>query len=446
MRQVLLIGSGKSTNHLIQFLLEKAEKETLFITIASLNLEEALAKIKNYSRVKAIPFDIKNQPILTEIVKASDIVISMLPAHLHIEVAKACLDHSKNLVTASYVSPQLKELHQEASKKGLLFLNEMGLDPGLDHMSSMKIINTIKNKGGKITSYQSFCGGLVAPESDTNPWNYKFTWNPRNVILAGQGPDATYLQNGKIQSIPYHKLFTHPKEFIINGVNYEGYPNRDSNQYIETYKLEGIETMIRGTLRKKGFCQAWDIFVQLGLTDDSNKLPSAVSLSPKSFIEYFVGTNSNLSLIEKIETKLNRVLSSDQKKKIEWLNWENDDSPIGLENATPAQVLEYLLKDKWQLSPNDKDMIVMNHSIEYTDKNKQKHKVTSQLEVIGENSDFTAMSKTVGLPLGIGALMVLNNQIPLNGVHTPVHECIYNPILKKLTEYNIVFKEEVVEW
>lgn len=442
MRQVLLIGSGKSTHHLIQFLLAKAQEENLFITIASLNLEEALSKIKNHTQARAIAFDLNNTDQLDIIVAASDIVISMLPAHLHIEVAKACLKHSKNLVTASYVSPALKALHGQVDDKGLLFLNEMGLDPGLDHMSSMKIIDEIKRKGGRITSYQSYCGGLVAPESDTNPWNYKFTWNPRNVILAGQGPDATFLEKGKIQSVPYNKLFENTKDFLINGVTYEGYPNRNSTQYIETYNLEGIETMVRGTLRKKGFSEGWNIFVQLGLTDDSYKLPHSERLTPQSFLASFIGTSEGSSAIEKIESKLDTLLTPNQKKKIEWLNWENDDTPIGVQNASPAQILEHLLRDKWQLQSNDKDMIVMNHRIEYEDKNHNKFSINSQLEVIGENQEYTAMSKTVGLPLGIGALMVLNKEIPITGVQTPIYSSIYAPILNQLKEFGIIFKEE----
>ncbi len=445
MRNILLIGAGKSTRHLIQYLIQNSEKENLRITIACLDIKEVFSEVQSHPKVSLIELDITNEVLISDLIQKSTLVISMLPAHLHIHIALQCLTHSKNLITASYISPELNDLHQQVVDKELLFLNEMGLDPGLDHMSSMKLINTIKKEGGKINSYQSYCGGLIAPESDTNAWNYKFTWNPRNVVLAGQGPAARYLKDGELKFLPYHQLFKKPQPFHIDKYDYEGYPNRNSLQYINTYQLDNVHTMIRGTLRKKNFIQAWDIFVQLGLTEDHYTISNSEMLTPFRFISLFLHHSNIDDIILAIENTIKRPLTLDEKRKFNELNFNDNTTLLNLKNATPAQLLEAILIKHWKLNPEDKDLIVMNHLISYTDRNNTDKTIQSQLIVKGENNSYTAMSKTVGLPLGIGALMLLNKQIPLLGVQLPIDKCIYNPILDELKNHGIIFKESIIE-
>ena len=270
MRTILILGAGRSASYLVDYLLNISVKENLQITIADISLENAQKLAKNHDRSKVVLLDIFDEDSRSKLIKNADIVISMLPAALHILVAKDCLEFSKNLVTASYVSKELKELENDVEKKGLIFMNEIGVDPGIDHMSAMQVIDRIKDKGGKMIMFESFTGGLVAPESDNNLWHYKFSWNPRNVVLAGQGGVAKFIQEGTYKYIPYHKLFRRTEILEIDGFGrFEAYANRDSLKYREVYGLEDILTLYRGTIRRVGFSRAWNIFVQLGATDDS---------------------------------------------------------------------------------------------------------------------------------------------------------------------------------
>ena len=269
MKNILIIGAGKSSSSLIKYLLEKSDEENLKIIIADISIENALELIDNHKNASAIIFDVFNENQRKQEIEKSDIVISMLPARFHIEVAKDCLLFNKHMVTASYISKEMKGLDSEAKQKGLIFMNEIGLDPGLDHMSAMQVIDRIRDNNAKILLFESFCGGLVAPESDNNLWNYKFTWNPRNVVLAGQGGAAMFIQEGTYKYIPYHKLFRRTEFLNINNQKFEAYANRDSLKYRSVYGLDNIPTMYRGTIRKVGFSRAWNIFVQLGMTDDS---------------------------------------------------------------------------------------------------------------------------------------------------------------------------------
>ncbi|MBI9040152.1 saccharopine dehydrogenase family protein [Lutibacter sp.] len=446
MRNILVIGAGRSSSSLITYLLNKSSLENLHITVADVSLDLAKEKIKNHQNGSAIVLDIFNEIERKSAIKNANIVVSMLPAHLHLNVAKDCLEFGKNMVTASYISNEMKALNEAVIEKNLIFMNEIGLDPGIDHMSAMKVLDTIRDKGGKIILFESFTGGLVAPESDDNLWNYKFTWNPRNVVLAGQGGAAKFLQEGSYKYIPYHKLFRRTEILKIDGYGkFEGYANRDSLKYKSIYGLDTILTLYRGTIRRVGFSRAWNVFVQLGMTDDSYTIENSETMSYREFTNSFLAYNPN----DSVELKLRHYLKIDQDdivwEKLLELDIFNKNKKVGLKNATPAQILEKILSDSWTLKKDDKDMIVMQHLFGY-ELNGEKHQIESSMVCKGDNQIYTAMAKTVGLPVAIATLKILNGEISSPGVQIPIKKEVYNPILNELEENGITFKEKKVPY
>ncbi|REK05092.1 MAG: saccharopine dehydrogenase [Bacteroidetes bacterium] len=439
MRKILLVGAGRSSYSLIRYLLAHSRQEEWRLTVADVSLEAAMEKIAGHPSGDAIVLDVNDYSARTSAVANADLVISMLPAHMHVALAKDCVEAGKHLLTASYVSDEMSKLDQDASAAGVLLLNEMGLDPGIDHMSAMKIIDNLKDRDAEILSFKSYTGGLVAPESDDNPWSYKFSWNPRNVILAGQGT-AKYVKNGTYRYIPYHRLFAEAETIAVNGFGeFDAYANRDSLSYRKIYGLENIPTMLRGTLRHAGFCKAWDVFVQLGLTDDSYKIENSENLTYRDLFSAFLPElKHGKGLRENLAAFLRCDQNSEIIDKIEWTGIFGDVKP-GLKDASPAMMLQYLLEQKWVLKQEDKDMIVMYHHFLY--KEKGTHTLSSTLLVKGEDSVDTAMAKTVGLPLAIGAKLLLNGTIKRRGVAIPVEKEIYLPVLKELEENGICFEE-----
>ncbi|PJE41227.1 MAG: saccharopine dehydrogenase [Flavobacterium sp.] len=441
MRQILIIGAGRSASSLIQYLLNKSNEENLHLTIGDLSLELAQRKTNNHPNATAIALDINNEAQRQAEIQKADIVISMLPAHMHIEVAKDCVMFQKNMVTASYISDAMQSLDAEVKAKGLIFMNEIGLDPGIDHMSAMKVIDDIKAKGGKMILFESFCGGLVAPESDTNLWNYKFTWAPRNVVLAGQGGASKFIQEGKYKYIPYHKLFRRTEFLEVEGYGkFEGYANRDSLKYRSVYGLDDVLTLYRGTIRRVGFSKAWNMFVQLGMTDDTYVMEDSENMSYRDFINSFLPYSPTDSV--EIKTRLQLGIEQDD---IMWdklleLDLFNPNKKVGLKNATPAQILERILNDSWSLQPEDKDMIVMYHKFGY-EINGKRQQIDSKMVCIGDDQTYTAMAKTVGLPVAMATLQILNGNIKTPGVQLPIRPEVYNPILKELETFGVVFKE-----
>ena len=366
----------------------------------------------------------------------------MLPASLHIEIAKDCLKFGKNMVTASYISKEMAALAPEVKEKGLVFMNEIGVDPGIDHMSAMQVIDRIRDNGGKMLLFESFCGGLVAPESDTNLWNYKFTWNPRNVVVAGQGGVAKFIQEGKFKYIPYNRLFRRTEFLEIKDYGkFEVYANRNSLQYKSVYKLDDVLTLYRGTIRRVGFSKAWNMFVQLGMTDDSYVMENSEDMSYREFVNSFLP----YSPTDSVELKFRHNLKIDQDdimwEKLLELDLFNANKKIGLPNATPAQMLQKILMDKWSLAEDDKDMIVMYHKFGY-ELNGEKKQIDSTMVNIGKDQTHTAMARTVGLPVGIATLKILNGEISIPGVQLPINREVYEPILKELEDFGIVFREE----
>lgn len=445
MKNILIIGAGKSTSSLIKYLLNKSVKENLFLTIGDISIQNAENLIDNHKNAKCIVLDVFNEKQRKTEIEKSDLVISMLPARLHIEVAKDCIAFKKHMVTASYVSEEMQALDKEVKENNLVFMNEIGLDPGLDHMSAMRIIDEIRDHGGKMLLFESFCGGLVAPESDNNLWNYKFTWNPRNVVLAGKGGAAMFIQEGTYKYIPYHKLFRRTEFLSIENKKYEAYANRDSLKYRSVYGLEDIPTMYRGTIRKVGFSRAWNIFVQLGMTDDSYTIEDSENMSYRDFVNLFLAYSPS----DSVELKLRSYLKIDQDdimwEKLAELDLFNPKKKIGLSKATPAQMLQKILEDSWTLKEDDKDMIVMQHLFGYEIEG-SKRQIESSLVVEGENQTYTAMAKTVGLPLAIAALKILKGEIKTPGVQIPISKEVYEPILKELENYGITFKEKQVPY
>ncbi|AUS05641.1 saccharopine dehydrogenase family protein [Pseudotamlana carrageenivorans] len=441
MRQILVIGSGKSTSYLLKYLCDHAFLENLFITVADLHTENAQSLINNNTRAQAVKLDIFDAISRFDLIKKADIVISMLPAHLHIEIAKDCLKANKHMVTASYVSPEMQALDLDVRAKNLVFLNEIGVDPGLDHMSAMQILDRLRENGSEIFAFESYAGGLIAPESDNNPWRYKFTWNPRNVVLAGQYGTAKYLKEGSYKYIHYNQLFKRVQPLNIKPYGeFEVYANRDSLQYKDLYKLDQIKTLLRGTIRRKGFCEAWHVFVTLGMTDNSYTMTGSEFLSHRDFLNAFLPYHPNKS----VESKLKDVLLIDNHhhiwEKLDCLDLFSNSCYCGITNATPAQMLEKILTNSWSLEKTDKDMLVMYHKIGYKNNNK-KHELHSHLIVTGEDSTYTAMAKTVGLPIAIATCAILNKKITSAGVQIPTAKSIYTPILKELQDFKIIFNE-----
>ncbi len=444
MKNIFLIGAGRSATVLINYLLDVCEKESWFLTVADSNFEIANNKVGGRSVGKAIQFDVNNSDKLDEYVSGSDLVISMLPASLHKFVAEACIKYAVHFVTASYLTEDLKALHQNAIDQDIIMLNECGLDPGIDHMSAMKVLDGIRDEGGELIGFESFTGGLLAPNEGDNPWQYKFTWNPRNVVLAGQGA-VKYIQQGRYKYIPYHRLLRRTEQIHIPGFGYfEGYANRDSLQYRELYNLEDIQTMYRGTLRRPGFCKAWNVFIQLGATDDTFLMESVNKMTHRQFINSFLFYNPSDSIELKLAHYLGLDMEGEEMHKLKWLDIFSDEF-VGLEEGTPAQILEHILKKKWTMDSDEGDMIVMWHKFNYL-LNGEEKEIHSTFVSIGENQENTAMARTVGLPLGIAAKLIVEGKFKTRGVCVPTIKEIYEPIINELvSEFGCEFSEEEVE-
>lgn len=446
MKKILVIGAGRSAIVLIEYLVENAKKENWTVTVADANPEAAKKLIGDHEVINFVELDATEDARRAALIEKHDLIISMLPAFMHMLVAKDCLSLKRNLITPSYISKEMKALDQAAKEAGLIFLNELGVDPGIDHMSAMRFLDGMRREGKEITCFESFTGGLVAPESDDNPWNYKFTWNPRNVVLAGQGGAVQFRHNGKFKYIPYQKLFRRTEVISIPEYGlFEGYANRDSLNYREIYNLHDVPTIYRGTLRRKGFSRAWDIFVQMGMTDDSFVMEESVGMTHREFTNSFLAYNEHDSVELKLMYYLKLDQDGDVMDKLQWIGIF-DNELVGVDKpSTPAQILQKILEKKWSLKPDDKDMIVMWHKIRVSQPGDEVDKeYHSSMVVIGDKDPRTAMAKTVGLPMAIGAKLILNGTINSTGVHAPVSAHIYEPILNELATFGIEFTEREV--
>ncbi|MFZ1529482.1 MAG: saccharopine dehydrogenase C-terminal domain-containing protein [Ferruginibacter sp.] len=500
MHTILLFGAGKSATVLIDYLLKEAETNNWQIIIADANRQLIEEKTKKHPRSAAIAIDINDETARHELIKKANLVISMMPPQLHILIAKDCIEYGKHLLTASYVDDETRKLDAAAKEKGVLFLCEMGLDPGIDHMSAMKLFDGIREKGGTITSFKSHCGGLVAPESDDNPWHYKISWNPRNILLAGKA-GAVYKENGKEISEKYEDLFNAGRGVDtgneeIGFLSY--YPNRNSLSYIDLYNLHEAATFMRTTLRHPDFMYGWNNVIELKLTDETpayetdgktlqqffqehmqkygfgewvNEKLSASLTQSKLMLEKLMemmeaeeeaeeegeevpdsfmmvnekGALQNVELDE-VKNKAAAAVAAQMHtanltlKQLFYLGMSDNETLINKGFCSAADITQLCLEKKLALNPDDKDMIVMLHEIDYT-LNGEKKSVTATLIVKGEDALRTAMAKTVGLPLGIAAKLILNGQLKMSGVHIPVAKEIYEPLLPELEKRGISFKE-----
>ena len=432
MKKILIFGAGKSATLLIEYLCAACEEFNWRLLVCDSDLLLAQSKIYNCKNASAVSINAADDAKKKNLIGEADIVISMLPPHLHFLVARDCLDCSKNLLTASYVDENIHLLRKEIEQKHLLFLCEVGLDPGIDHMSAMRIINKIKNEGGKITSFKSHCGGLVSPESDDNPWHYKITWNPANIVMAGSS-GAIYRSIGEAVEVSYTDVFGDSKIVNIPGLfPLAWYPNRDSLSYINTYGLNDVGTFIRTTLRHPAFCRGWNKIVNMGLTEinDDEEIKNC-----KTYNEWYQQKSKTTDGPFYMDEK-----EKEFSEQIDYLGLRNNSSiDIGTKNS--AQILQNILEKKLAMQERDKDMIVMLHEIGY-EINGENKEIRSSLIVIGEDQQKTAMAKTVGLPLGIAAKLILQNKIKLTGLHIPVLPEIYEPVLAELEEHQIQFREE----
>ena len=422
LKTVLLIGAGKSATVLINYLLKETELYKWKFIIADANKEQVLAKTNNSRFAEVLQLDITNDKQREKIIQRAHVVISMMPPSLHFLIAKDCVELRKHLLTASYMDDQMKSLKDEIHHRKLLFLCEMGLDPGIDHMSAMKIIHELKAAGAKINSFKSHCGGLVAPDSDNNPWHYKISWNPRNVVMAGSA-GAEFRLNGEKHHLDYERLFDNAETVTVDGLDpLAFYPNRDSLSYIPVYKLPEAANFIRTTLRYPAFFIGWNAIVNAGLTNDS----TAIDVAGLSFAKW---SEPVLPFVNENNQPLLAFLGF------------FDEGPVPAYAKTSADILQFLLETKLAMAAGDKDMVVMLHEFEYELKGQQKF-LQSSLVVKGEDNLQTAMAKTVGLPLGIAASLLLNDELKIRGLYIPIVPDIYEPVLKELEAQGIQFVEK----
>ena len=423
MKNILLFGAGKSATCLIDYLTRICIEKRWTLTIADANPVDLQRKLINSPMIAPVAVNVENSAERNDLIQKADLVISMLPAALHILIARDCIINSRNLLTASYVDEAIRTLSSQVKERKLLFLCEMGLDPGIDHMSAMEIIHRIQENGGKINVFKSHTGGLVAPESDNNAWHYKISWSPANVVRAGSA-GAVYKENAQIKKLSYQNIFENPGmiEFKSLG-NYAWYPNRDSLSYIPVYGLESAHSFIRTTLRHPEFCRGWKNLISAGLTDDKNEIPSTINT------------------IKEWSKPLLPFINVSNKYMYDQLGlFDNRPLPRNVRNS--AGILQTLLEKSWKMEYTDVDMILMLHEFEYELDGRQ-YALRSSLIVKGENSLRTAMAKTVGLPLGIAARLILENKITLQGLHIPIIPEIYLPVLEELEMEGIRFHEEI---
>ncbi len=435
---ILVLGAGRSSSALISYLLREGATRRWTVVVGDLDENLARQRVAQAPHGRAVYFNMDDEANAKVVIASADVVISLLPAAFHPKVAAVCLALGKHLLTASYVAPAMQALHDQAKASGLLFLNECGLDPGIDHMSAMAIIHRLTANEFNITSFESFTGGLIDPASDPdNPWSYRFTWNPRNVVVAGQGT-AKYREDGKPKYIPYHQLFERTTPIDVPGIGQlDGYANRDSLQYADVYGLQNINTMIRGTLRFQGFCAAWNVLVQLGCTDDTYLMEQVRDLTHAQFLERFVKAGAE-PLAERVGRTARVSATGAELERLRWAGFFSSE-PIGRGDGTPAQITEHILSKCWALQPNHRDLVVMWHRFK-AHKNTHVLEIESSFSLTGDAHE-TAMAKTVGWPLAIAAKLLITGALHARGVVVPVHQAVYTPMLRELEMLGVRFVE-----
>lgn len=439
-KNILVLGAGRSATSLINYLLDQASRYDWLVVVADSDKDLAERKVGDRSHGKGTRLNVRNATQRRALVRESDVVISLLPVSLHHLVVSDCIQFKKHLITASYLSKEMIALDEQARHSGIMIMGEVGLDPGIDHMSSMRMIKQLKDSGHTVKSYRSYTGGLIAPENADNPWQYKFTWNPRNVVTAGKGT-AQYMLDGKPKYVPPQRIFLEAGTVEVDPVGQlEAYVNRDSLQYRQHYGLDEVPTIIRYTLRYPGFCCGWQALVQLGWTDESYVISDVGRHTYAQLLESFLPADPHQS---NLEIRMARFLGIEAKDpvmdKLRWLGIFSNEK-VSTRSGSPADVLLDLLLRKWEMHDADRDMVVMHHALECEKDGKGK-RVTSSLVMKGQDSPNTAMAKLVGLPLGIFAKLLLTGKIESRGVHLPVKREFYGPVLNELEELDVRFVE-----
>jgi saccharopine dehydrogenase-like NADP-dependent oxidoreductase len=446
MKNILILGAGQSSPYLISYLLKEAETQNWYVTVCDRDYKLACKRINGHPQGNAIEFDVNDEHLRNTLIKQSDVVVNFLAPPFQYLIALDCLQHDKHVITASYENLRVRDLHKDALRKGILILNEMGLDPGIDHMSAMMIISDIKKKGGIIKSFISYGSGLPAPEVKSNPMQYCVTWNPRNVVMAGE-IGAQYMEDGKIKILPYYELFQRTWRVDVEGVGtLEAYPNRDSLVYKDVFDLHEVKTMIRGTLRYPGWSETWLKIVQLGLPLESLIIPELPEKSYAELTEMFLPLSVNGT---KLHTRVANFLGISPTGKImdnlNWLGLFGEDK-IGGNVKTPADVLIKILNEKMPLPAGARDMVALIHEIEaFYPKENKREKIISTFVEYGEPNGFTAIAKTVGLPAAISAKLILTDNLPITGCQIPTHPMIYTKVMEELKALGLQFVETIEE-
>ncbi len=444
MKHILVLGAGQSAPYLIHWLLGQARANDWFITVADRDIKAASRHVQGHDRGLGIQLDITDSDMRrTQIAKADIVVNMMAPKFQHL-IAWDCLNHSTHMVSVSYRDQTIRDLCPDAQRKGILILNEIGLDPGIDHMSSMSLIDKIRGQNGVITSFISYGSGIPAPESDQNPLKYVITWNPRNVVMAGEH-GAQYLIDGKIKILPWHRVFQHSWPVYVEGLGrMEAYPNRDSLSYMKTFGLDEVSTMVRGTLRYPGWSETWLQIVRLGLPNETLRIPNLPQRSFREITEMFIPRHvSGATLESRVANYLNISQTGKIMENLSWLGLF-DEQPCGVRGETSAEAMISLLQRKLPLGKDMQDMVVIVHEIivRYPDRNDELEKTVSTLLYTGEKNGFTAMAKSVGLPAALAVKLLLTDELPLLGCHIPTHAAIYRPILRELEKAGFHFIEK----
>ncbi len=440
MKKILVIGAGRSATTLIQYLLDQSEREDWQVTIADFQEALAVEKAGDHPRSRAIQFDVNDVEKRRREIEAADLVISLLPPHMHLIPGRDCLELNTHLVTASYVSDEMAAIDAEVKEKGLIFLNETGADPGIDHMSAVDMIERVKAKGGEIKAFRSYCGAIVAPESK-NQWGYKFTWAPRNIILAGQGI-ARYIKHGLVKYLPYHHLFRRTETIHVPGHgSFESYANRNSLAYAPLYGLDDVDTLYRATLRHGGYCAMWQAFVEIGMTAAHYTMDFKDRISYRDYTFSFINQEPGLNDRESLAKFLKEPVDSPVVEKLVALDLLSTEKIYPKDGASPADILQHVLMEKWVFEEDDKDMVVMQHQLDY-ELEGEMIRMTASMVDIGRDHDHTAISRTVGLPLGMCVRRIMRGEVTRTGVLIPNFVEICRPVLEELEEYGIHFKEE----
>lgn len=435
MKKVLILGAGMIAKPIVTYLLSKG----YFVTVATLIQSKAEEMIQGHPNGRAIGWNADNTPALSEMVSNHDLTVSLLPWTFHIMVAKQCIAHKKNMLTTSYVKPEMKALDQQAREAGIIILNELGLDPGIDHMGAMRIIDHVHGLGGQIEEFYSICGALPAPEAANNPFRYKFSWSPKGVVMAGNN-DGKYLRHGKEIFIPTENLFKNPLSVNFPGVGQlEIYPNRDSLPYIELYGIPETKTMLRGTFRYPGWCQSIDALKALKLiTSDKYDL---TGMTYADMVAMLIGANGQENIKQKAADYLGLPVNDYALKALEWLGvFANE--PMNRQFDSAFEVTSDLMIAKMELGLNERDMVAMQHVFLASYPDGKREVIKSTMLDFGTLATDTAVARTVALPAAIGVEMILNGQIDEKGIQIPVLPGIYNPILEALEKLNIRMIEE----